>query len=77
MESKFETDVMEKLGRMEAKLDSLVGNGQPGRMKLAEDKLDQLEHNDLRRTWVEHVIAGAIAFIVSTLFALRSYLGIK
>lgn len=29
-------DVLERLSRMEAKMDMLVGNGQPGRMTLAE-----------------------------------------
>jgi hypothetical protein len=35
----FQQKVLEKLGRLEAKMDMIVGNGQPGRMKLAEDRL--------------------------------------
>jgi predicted nicotinamide N-methyase len=47
--SDFQHAVLEKLGRLEAKMDMIVGNGQPGRMKLAEDRLVALEKNDLRR----------------------------
>ena len=39
----FQRDVLESLGRLEAQVHMLVGNGQPGRMKLAEDRLTALE----------------------------------
>ncbi|MFY9659439.1 MAG: hypothetical protein WAJ97_02380, partial [Terriglobales bacterium] len=49
LDGDFQQKVLDKLGRLEAKVDMIVGNGQPGRMKLAEDRLVELERNDLRR----------------------------
>jgi hypothetical protein len=31
----FQREVLDKLVRLETKMDALVGNGQPGRMKMA------------------------------------------
>jgi hypothetical protein len=77
----FQLKVLEKLGRLEAKIDMIVGNGQPGRMKLAEDRLVALEKNDLRRTVYDRiVIAGitfAITFAISIAIAWRSFLWAK
>ncbi len=77
----FQQTVLEKLGRLEAKVDMIVGNGQPGRMKLAEDRLGVLEKNDLRRNVYDRiVIAGitfALTFALSAVIAWRSYLGLK
>ena len=42
-DSDFQGEVLEKLGRLEAKMDMLVGSGQPGRVKLVEDRITQLE----------------------------------
>lgn len=39
----FQRDVLDKLVRLETKMDTLVGNGQPGRVKLIEDKVAALE----------------------------------
>ncbi|MGB9203239.1 MAG: hypothetical protein WCB94_04600 [Terriglobales bacterium] len=54
---------------------------QPGRMKLAEDRLAALEKNDLRRTVYDRiVIAGitfAITFAISMIIAWRSFLWAK
>ena len=54
---------------------------EPGRMKLAEDRLVALEKNDLRRNVYDRiVIAGitfAITFTISAIMAWRSYLGLK
>ena len=69
----FESDVMEKLGRMEAKIDSLCGNGQPGRMHVAEDRITALEKNDFRRTWIERIITAVIATCVSAAIALHDH----
>ncbi len=38
-DSDFQGEVLEKLGRLEARMEMLLGSGQPGRMKLAEDRL--------------------------------------
>ena len=77
----FQRQVLEKLGSLEAKMDMIVGNGQPGRMTLAEDRLVELEKNDLRRTIYDRiVIAGitfAVTFVVSALIAWRPWLGVK
>jgi hypothetical protein len=47
----FQREVLEKLGRLEVKIDTLVGDSQPGRMSLAEARLTQLERNDIRRAF--------------------------
>jgi hypothetical protein len=49
----FQHDVLEKVSRVEAKMEMLMGNGQPGRMTIAENRLVELERNDARRTVVE------------------------
>ena len=79
--SEFQNKVLEKLGRLEAKVDAIVGNGQPGRMQIAEDRVSALEKNDLRRTVYDRiVIAGitfAITFAISAIVAWRQFLGGK
>ena len=35
----FQREVLERLGRLETKMDMLAGSEQPGRMKMAEDRL--------------------------------------
>lgn len=67
----FQREVLEKLGRLEAKMDMLVGGPQPGRMKIAEDRLTQLEKNDIRRSVYDRLINVVVAAIVSTLIALH------
>ena len=67
----FQCEVLEKLARLEAKMDMLVGGTQPGRMKLAEDKIAQLEHNDIRRGVHDRLVNAAIAIAISALIALR------
>ena len=44
----FQQEVIEKLGRLEAMMDMLVGGSQPGRMKMAEDRIRALENSDIR-----------------------------
>jgi len=70
----FQLEVLEKLGRVEAKIDMIVGNGQPGRMRLAEDRLTLLEHNDVRRNVYDRIMTAGIAFAVSALIALHDHL---
>lgn len=64
-DNSFQCEVLEKLGRLEAKMDMLVGSGQPGRMKLAEDRIVFLEQNDIRRSVYDRLINAAIAMVVS------------
>lgn len=71
--SEFELDVLEKLGRLEAKVDMLVGNGQPGRMRLAEDRLTALEHSDIKRNVYDRIVTALIAFAVSAVIALHDH----
>jgi hypothetical protein len=73
----FQRRVLEKLARLETKMDMIVGNGQPGRMKLAEDRLVALERNDLRRTVYDRLITAGISFAISAIIAWRDRLGLK
>jgi hypothetical protein len=73
----FRLDVLEKLGRLEAKVDMLVGNGQPGRMRLAEDRVTALERNDIKRTVYDRITAGFIAFVVSALITLHDHFSLR
>jgi len=69
----FQLEVLEKLGRLEAKVDMIVGNGQPGRMRLAEDRLWALERNDIRRNVYDRIVTAAIAFAVSAVITLHDH----
>jgi hypothetical protein len=56
----FQTDVMVTLERLETHIESLVGNGQPGRIKLIEDK--QEEHSSrLNLLWGGLILLGVLA----------------
>lgn len=53
----FQTDVLVALERLEVNMESLVGNGQPGRIKLIED--DVISANSrLDRLWGGLIILG-------------------
>jgi len=69
----FERDVLEKLSRLEAKMDMLAGNGQPGRMTVAENRIVELERNDVRRTVIERFVNAGIAVLISAAIALRGH----
>jgi hypothetical protein len=69
----FEHDVLEKLSRLEAKMDTLIGNGQPGRMTLAENRIVELERNDVRRTVIERFVNAGIAVLISVAVALHGH----
>jgi len=77
MDSDFQHQVLEKLFRLEAKVDMLVGGQQPGRMKLAEDRLVLLERNDIRRGVYDRFLNAAIAFIVSAAIAMHERFGFR
>ncbi len=72
--SDFQLQVLEKLGRVEAKIDMIVGNGQPGRMRLAEDRLTILERSDIKRNVYDGIVTAVIAFAVSAVIALHDHL---
>jgi len=69
----FQRDVLDKLIRLETKMDSLVGNGQPGRVRLLEDKVAVLERNDFRNSVFNRVVNGAISAAISAAIALHKY----
>jgi len=73
MSGDFQLEVLEKLGRLEAKIDMIVGNGQPGRMRLAEDRLTALEKSDIKRNVYDRIVTAAIAFAVSALITLHDH----
>ncbi|MGH9641513.1 MAG: hypothetical protein ACRD3Q_03735 [Terriglobales bacterium] len=70
----FQLNVLEKLGRLEAMMDMLVGNGQPGRMRLVEDRIMTLERNDIKRNVYDTIVTAVIAFVVSGVIALHDRL---
>lgn len=73
----FRQQVLEKLGRLEAQMDMLVGNGQPGRVRLIEERVDRLQHSDIRRSVYDRMVSAAIAVIVSAAVALHDHLGLR
>jgi hypothetical protein len=46
---------------------------QPGRMRLAEDRLTVLERNDIRRNLLDRIVTACIAFAVSAAIALHDH----
>jgi hypothetical protein len=70
-DSDFQREVLEKLGRLEAKMEMLVGGAQPGRMKAAEDRLGALERSDIKRSVHDRLLNAAIAFVISAAIALH------
>jgi hypothetical protein len=73
IEPGFQHDVLEKLSRLEAKMDMLAGNGQPGRMTLAENRIVELERNDVRRTVIERFVNAGIAVFISAAIAMHGH----
>jgi hypothetical protein len=69
----FQREVLDKLVRLETKMDALVGNGQPGRMKVVEDKVGVLERNELRNSVHNRVVNGATSAAISVAIALHKY----
>jgi hypothetical protein len=45
--------------------------GEPGRMRLAEDRITALERNDIKRNVYDRIVTAAIAFAVSALITLH------
>jgi hypothetical protein len=73
----FQKNVLEKLGRLEAKMDMLVGGGQPGRMKNAEDRIVILERNDIKRGVYDRMLNAVITVAISLAVTMHERLGIK
>ena len=66
----FQREVLEKLGRLETKMDMLVGNGQPGRIKIMEDRVSVLERNDVKRSVYDRLANAVISVAISAAIAL-------
>lgn len=73
----FQSEVLERLGRLEAKMDMLAGSAQPGRMKIAEDRIAALEKNDIRRSVYDRLVNAAVSMVVSAAIAMHERLGIR
>ena len=67
----FQRDVLDKLGRLEVKMDMLVGGAQPGRMVLAEERLSALEKSDIRRSVYDRMVNAVITTAISALITLH------
>jgi hypothetical protein len=73
IDNEFQREVLDKLIRLETKMDTLVGDAQPGRMKIAEDKIAQLQQNDLRNSLYNRVINAAVSAAISVAIALHRF----
>ena len=71
IDSEFQRDVLDKLIRLETKMDALVGGAQPGRMTLVEDKVAILERNDVRNSVYHRVVNAGISAAISAAIALH------
>ncbi len=73
LDLEFAREVLDKLVRLETKMDTLIGNGQPGRMKQVEDKVAILEKHDLRNSFYNRALNAAISAAVSLAIALHKF----
>jgi hypothetical protein len=73
IDSEFQREVLDKLVRLETKMDTLMGSAQPGRVKIAEDKIATLERNDVRNSLYNRMINGAISAGISVAIALHRF----
>lgn len=73
----FQRNVLEKLSRLETKMDMLMGDGQPGRMKCAEDRITLLERNDIKRGVYDRILNMVISVAISLAVTMHERLGIK
>ena len=72
-DSDFQREVLEKLGRLEAKMEMLVGGPQPGRMKAAEDRILALEKSDIKRGVYDRLMNAAITVAISAAIAMHDH----
>ena len=67
----FQCEVLEKLARLDAKMEMLVGGSQTGRISLREGRLNALERADVRRSVYDRLVNVALTTAVSVLIALH------
>jgi len=65
----FQCEVLEKLARLEAKMETLLGSGQPGRMSVIESRVNTLERNDVRRGVYDRLVNAVLTSAISVLIA--------
>ncbi len=70
----FQREVLEKLARLEAMMEMLVGGRQPGRMKLVEDRVMALERSDIKRGVYDRLVNAAIAMLISAAIAMHDHI---
>ena len=70
-DSDFQGEVLEKLGRLEAKMEMLIGSGQPGRVKQVEDRITQLERSEIRRGVYDRIVNAVITVAISAAIAMH------
>lgn len=73
----FQCEVLEKLARLEARMEMLMGSGQPGRMTLVENRVTALERSDVRHGLYERILNAVIATGISAAIAWHDHLRIK
>jgi len=69
----FQCEVLQKLARLEAKMDMLMGGSQPGRLTLHENRITALERNDVRRSVYDRLLNAIIASVVSAAIAMHDH----
>ena len=73
----FQCQVLEKLARLEARMEMLIGAGQPGRMTLVENRVTALERSDVRHSIYERILNAVIATGISAAIAWLGRMRIK
>ena len=63
----------DKLVRLETMMETLIGGAQPGRVKIAEDKIRELERSDVRRNAYNHLMNAGISAGISAAIAFHRY----
>ena len=77
VDNDFQREVLQKLGMLEAKMDMLVGSAQPGRMRMAEERISALEKSDIRRSVYDRLVNAAITVVISAIITMHDHLGIR
>lgn len=76
-DSDFQREVLDKLGRLETKMDSLVGSTQPGRVQLIEERVMALERSDIKRSVYDRLVNAVITVAISAGIAWHDHFSIK
>jgi hypothetical protein len=73
LDAEFQREVLDKLVRLETKMDALMGVAQPGRIKIAEDKIALLERNDLHNSVYNRMLNAGLSAAISVAIALHKF----